>query len=60
MPGLDPLGVPSNLRNTSFGFQYNNIKQLKQLVDKKKIGVIKMEVARSSMPNIKFLKQVRD
>ena len=60
LPGLDPLGVPSNLRNTSFGFQYNNIKQLKQLVDKKKIGVIKMEVARSSMPNIKFLKQVRD
>ena len=33
MPGLDPLGVPLNLRNTSFGFEYNNFNQLKKLVD---------------------------
>ena len=60
MPGLNPLGVPSNLRNTSFGFQYNDITQLKKLVNQKNIGVIKMEVSRSTKPNIKFLKQVRD
>tara|TARA_Y100001970_G_scaffold286823_1_gene409927 strand:- start:27 stop:2087 length:2061 start_codon:yes stop_codon:yes gene_type:complete len=60
MKGLDPLGVPSNLRNTSFGFQYNNINELKRLVEKENIGVIKMEVSRSTQPNIKFLKEVRD
>ena len=59
MPGLDPLGVPQNLRNTSFGFEYNNFNQLKKLVDKENIGVIKMEVARSTQPNINFLKKVR-
>jgi glutamate-1-semialdehyde 2,1-aminomutase len=60
LPGLDPLGVPSNLRNTSFGFEYNNINQLKKLVDKENIGVIKMEVSRSTQPNVKFLKKVRN
>ena len=60
LPGLDPLGVPKNLRNTSFGFEYNNFNQLKKLVDKENIGVIKMEVARSTQPNISFLKKVRD
>tara|TARA_Y100000590_G_C15601310_1_gene970163 strand:+ start:2 stop:814 length:813 start_codon:yes stop_codon:yes gene_type:complete len=60
MPGLDPLGVPSTLRNTSFGFQYNNFEQLRKLVDRENIGVIKMEVSRSTQPNIKFLKKVRN
>ena len=60
MPGLNPLGVPSNLRNTSFGFQYNNINQLKKLVDKENIGIIKMEVSRSTQPNVKFLREVRN
>ena len=40
IPGLDPLGVPNNLKNTSFGFQYNNFNQLQKLVDKENIGVI--------------------
>ncbi len=60
MPGLNPLGVPSNLRNISFGFQYNDISQLKKLVNQKNIGVIIMEVSRSTKPNIKFLKQIRN
>ena len=59
IPGLDPLGVPSSLSNTAFGFEYNNYKQLKELVDKKNIGIIKMEVSRTTMPNINFLKKVR-
>ena len=60
MSGLDPLGVPPNLRNTSFGFQYNNFDQLKKLVDKENIGIIKMEVSRNTQPNVKFLRKVRD
>ena len=58
--GLEPLGVPSSLRNTSFGFEYNNFGQLKKLVDKENIGVIKMEVSRTTQPNVKFLREVRN
>ena len=60
MPGLDPLGVPSNLKNSSFGFKYGNFEELKKLIDKEDIGVVKMEVSRSTQPNIKFLKKVRE
>ena len=60
MSGLDPLGVPSNLRNTSFGFEYNNLDQLEKIIREKNIGVIKMEVSRNIQPNIKFLKKVRE
>ena len=60
MAGLDPAGVPLNLKNTSFPFKYNDIDQLTKLVNKENIGVIKMEVARSTQPNIAFLKKVRE
>ena len=60
IPGLDPFGVPKKLKNTSFGFKYGDINELKKITNNHKIGVIKMEVQRTTMPNIKFLKQVRD
>ena len=60
LPGLDPFGVPKKLRNTSFGFKYGDINGLKKIINDQKIGVIKMEVQRNTMPNVNFLKQVRD
>ena len=60
LPGLSPLGVPKNLRNTTYSFKYNDIETLNKLVDKKNIGTIKMEVSRSQEPDIDFLKQVRE
>jgi glutamate-1-semialdehyde 2,1-aminomutase len=59
LPNLKAVGVPKELKNTVHTFDYNNIEQLKKLVIKKKIGVIKMEVGRNSLPNIQFLKSVR-
>ncbi len=59
IPGLNPLGVPKSLRNTSYGFPYGDFKKLKNIVSKNKIGVIKMEVCRNTQPNINFLKKVR-
>lgn len=59
MPGLDPKGVPQNLRDTVYPFNYNNYKQLEDLVNTKDIGVIKMEVARSMGPEDNFLHKVR-
>lgn len=60
LPGLVPLGVPKKLANTAFPFKYGDIKQLKELIKKKEIGIIKMEVGRSELPNIEFLKEVRN
>ena len=59
MKDLEVLGVPQALKNTCFSFEYNNIKSLKDLILKKNIGVIKMEVSRYEPPKNNFLKEVR-
>ena len=53
-------GVPKSLKETVFPFEYNNLKQLEELITKKKIGVIKMEVKRDFEPKNNFLKKVRE
>lgn len=59
LPGLDPKGVPKNLRGTVFPFNYNNFEELLSLVDQNDIGVIKMEVVRNKGPEDNFLQKVR-
>ncbi len=59
LPGLDPLGVPKNLQNSVFPFEYNNFEQLEKLVNEQDIGIIKMEVERSHSPKNNFLQKVR-
>ena len=56
---LDPKGVPPNLKNTIFTFEYNNISSLKKIVNKHDIGIIKMEVKREEDPENNFLQEVR-
>ena len=36
LPGLEPLGVPKSLKNTTFTFQYNKIDQVEKLIKEKK------------------------
>lgn len=60
LPGLDTAGVPRNLKNSVVPFNYNNIRELEQLVkDHADIGVIKMEVSRNMGPEEGFLQAVR-
>lgn len=59
LPGLDPKGVPQNLRGTVFPFNYNNYAELESLVNTHDIGVIKMEVVRNTGPEDNFLHKVR-
>lgn len=59
LPGLDPKGVPKNLRGTVFPFNYNNYQELEDLVNAHDIGVIKMEVVRNMGPEDNFLHKVR-
>lgn len=60
LPGLEPRGVPRNLRGTTFPFTYNNIAELEALVNTHDIGAIKMEVARNNGPVDDFLFKVRN
>ena len=59
LPGLEPNGVPRNLRGTVFPFNYNNYSELETLVNAHDIGVIKMEVVRNKGPEDGFLHKVR-
>ena len=59
LPGLQPNGVPRNLKGTVFPFNYNNYAELEALVNAHDIGVIKMEVVRNKGPEDNFLHKVR-
>jgi glutamate-1-semialdehyde 2,1-aminomutase len=59
LPGLQPNGVPRNLKGTVFPFTYNNFAELEALVNAHNIGVIKMEVVRNMGPEDNFLHKVR-
>ena len=60
LPGLEPNGVPRNLKGTVYTFAYNRFDELEKLVSEHDIGVIKMEVARNRGPEDGFLQKVRD
>ena len=59
LPGLEPNGVPRNLKGTVFPFNYNRFDELETLVNTHDIGVIKMEVVRNMGPEDNFLHKVR-
>lgn len=59
LPGLSPKGVPKNLKDTVYPFNYNNYEELLSIVENNDIGVIKMEVLRNFGPEDNFLHKVR-
>lgn len=59
LPGLEPKGVPQDLRGSVIPFHYNNFPDLIELVKNHVIGVIMMEVSRNVEPEDNFLGKVR-
>ena len=59
LPGLDPNGVPRELKGSTIPFTYNNFAELEYLVNQNDIGIIKMEVQRNESPKDNFLQKVR-
>ena len=59
LPGLDPAGVPKQLKESVIPFSYNNYEELLHVVNTHDIGVIKMEVSRNIGPEDGYLEQVR-
>jgi glutamate-1-semialdehyde aminotransferase len=62
LPGLEPKGIPAQLKDTALPFNYNKIEELESLVNRypDKIGVIIMEPQRGSAPAPGFLEGVRN
>ncbi len=59
LPGLEPKGVPRNLKGTVFPFRYNQYEELESLVRREDIGVVKMEVERNEPPKDGYLEKIR-
>ncbi len=59
LPGLDPAGVPRGLAGSARGFAYNDLAALEALLETGDIGVVFMEVQRSTEPDPGFLDGVR-
>jgi len=60
LPGLEPNGVPRNLKGTAIPFHYNKIEELEKIIAQNKdIGVIVMETLRDHEPQNNFLQKVR-
>ena len=61
LPGLDPAGVPRNLKGSVIPFSYNDLEEIKTIVkDNPDLGVIKMEVTRNMGPAEGYLEGVRE
>jgi glutamate-1-semialdehyde aminotransferase len=59
-PDLNHKGVPKNLKNSIYTFDYNDFDRLSEIIaNDKQVGIIKMEVQRDKKPNNNFLKNVR-
>lgn len=60
LPGLEPKGVPQNLKDSVLPFRYNHLEELEVLINQHPdLGVIKMEVQRNEIPEPGFLESVR-
>jgi len=61
LPGLDPIGVPVELRNTTATFSYNNIEEFEKVVKRfgNRLAAVVMEPCRYTMPENGFLEKIK-
>tara|TARA_B100000579_G_scaffold297673_1_gene247728 strand:+ start:29504 stop:30829 length:1326 start_codon:yes stop_codon:yes gene_type:complete len=59
LPGLNPLGVPNEMKGLTHAFEYGNINELENLLRLYEIGVLIMEPLRGKEASIEFLNKVR-
>ena len=62
LPGLEPAGVPRGLAGSVLPFRYNQIDELRAIVDAQgdDLAAIVMEPARDSGPDSGFLEEIRE
>lgn len=59
LPGLKPKGVPKYLTGSTVTFPYGDIDGFKDVLSSHDVGVVKMEIARSSLPDSLYLQEIR-
>jgi glutamate-1-semialdehyde 2,1-aminomutase len=59
LPGLKVKGVPKSLQGSIYPFRYNNIEELREVVNNHDIGVIVFEGARYDFPDPEFLAEIQ-
>ncbi len=61
LPGLNPAGVPRNLKGASYPFNYNDTDGFLKLIDEHKnmTGAVVMEPIRNYPPEKKFIETIR-
>ncbi|MDD5491131.1 MAG: aminotransferase class III-fold pyridoxal phosphate-dependent enzyme [bacterium] len=62
LPGLNPKGVPRQLKGTAYPFNYNDVAGLKKLAAEQgeRIGVIVLESVRNEGPTEEFLQAINE
>jgi glutamate-1-semialdehyde 2,1-aminomutase len=62
LPGLDPLGVPGELRGTTLTFRYNDRENFQKIINEhgSRLAAVIMEPCRNCDPDPEFLEYVRD
>jgi glutamate-1-semialdehyde 2,1-aminomutase len=62
LPGLEPRGVPRGLQGTALPFHYNQIDELKSIVqgNRNSLAAIVMEPQRGNEPAVGFLQEIRE
>lgn len=62
LPGLEPAGVPSELRDTAYPFRYNDRQAFQAIIDKvgDRLAAVIMEPCRWNDPEPGFLEFIRD
>ena len=61
LPGLSTYGIPKELKNTAFPFNYGNYDEFNEIITnyRDELGVVIMEVQRYKDLDINFLKHIR-
>jgi glutamate-1-semialdehyde 2,1-aminomutase len=60
LKGLESVGVPYSLKNTIYPFRMNNYSDFNKIKKVEKLSTIIMEVQREKLPDLSFLKEVRN
>ncbi|SDF57897.1 glutamate-1-semialdehyde 2,1-aminomutase [Methanolobus vulcani] len=61
LPGLNPRGVPRNLKGLTLPFNYNDTEGFMKLIaeNKNHVGVVVLESIRNNYPNKEFIETIR-
>tara|TARA_B100000886_G_scaffold307078_1_gene239866 strand:+ start:16323 stop:17648 length:1326 start_codon:yes stop_codon:yes gene_type:complete len=60
LPGLNPLGVPKEMRGLTHTFSYGDSDELLEIINKNEIGTVILEPLRGEKISKAFLQKVRD